>query len=381
MIKAVVFDMGGVILDLDMERCKSTFRDRAGFVTIDEYIDTYHQRGFWGELEEGKITREEFLKKCMENSRPGTSNEVLLECFHAFIHGIPQEKVDYINALAERYPLYLLSNTNPVAMEVSRGKFKEVGLDLNKVFKKLFLSYEMKMLKPSREIYLKTIEEIGLKPEEILFVDDSERNCEVAESVGIKTLRYEPFTDLEEAVETRLKELNEKFVILAAEEVEYKKCLEYLSEFECIHMGVGAGNVIKTCHRLPEGTRVLNVGYAGSNVLEIGSVCKVKESWREMLGEYFFIDHANPKQITPDGYSCYTSNSFVTSTEIIDPVLFDMELNYIAAFTHLNLIGAVKIVSDNLSLEAFRSNALRESGILTSDDVWKEVQKLVRSFE
>lgn len=169
-----------------------------------------------------------------------------------------------------------------------------------------------------------------------------------------------------------------KTIILAAEEAEYKKCCEYFPEAEVILMGVGAGHVIRTCMNLPEGTRVINIGYAGSNQLEIGTVCTVSESHRLMTGTYYFTDHANPYALPRKGaansYPCHTSNSFVTASDEAAPTLFDMELNYIAAFApHVELVAAIKIVSDNLSIDAFRNNALRESGMLTSDEVWQRV--------
>lgn len=166
-------------------------------------------------------------------------------------------------------------------------------------------------------------------------------------------------------------------VILAAEEAEYKKCCEIFPEMECILMGVGAGNVIRTCSQLPERTRIINIGYAGSNCLEIGTVTTVSESHRLMTGSYFFTDHANPLLLSDKGYACYTNNDFVTSTDKTEPVLFDMELNYIAAFSpRLELVASIKVVSDNLNVEAFRNNAIRESGILTCDEVWKKVRQV-----
>lgn len=168
-------------------------------------------------------------------------------------------------------------------------------------------------------------------------------------------------------------EKGKKLVILAAEEAEYNKCRECFPDVECVLMGVGAGNVIKTCSQLPAGTNVLNIGYAGSNLLEIGTVCVVGDTFRLMDGGYNFVDHANPLHLCDDGLPCHTSNSFVTQTDKTEPTLFDMELNYIAAFPHIRLVGAIKVVSDNLSIDVFRNNALREAGVLTSNDVWDKV--------
>ena len=66
---------------------------------------------------------------------------------------------------------------------------------------------------------------------------------------------------------------------------------------------------------------------------------------------------------------------FFTESDRTDPTLYNMELNHIASFSpHLKLAAAVKIVSDNLSVDAFQNNALRESGVLTSDEVCENVR-------
>ena len=169
-----------------------------------------------------------------------------------------------------------------------------------------------------------------------------------------------------------------RIVILAAEEAEYNKCREIFPEMECIRTGVGAGNVIKACCNLPKGTRIINIGYAGSNNIEIGTVSLVSDSYRYTDGTYKFDDHANPLHLSDEGLPCYTGNSFFTESDKTVPTLYDMELNYIASFSpHLELVAAVKIVSDNLSVDAFMNNAIRESGVLASDEVWENVRQTV----
>ena len=169
-----------------------------------------------------------------------------------------------------------------------------------------------------------------------------------------------------------------KLVILAAEDTEYNKCRELFPEIECIRTGVGAGNIIKACCCLPKGTRIINIGYAGSNNIEIGTVSLVSDSFRYTDGNYKFDDHANPLHLSDDGIPCYTGNSFFTESDRTEPTLYDMELNYIASFSpHLELVAAVKIVSDNLSVDAFLNNAKRESGVLTDDEIWANVKQTV----
>ena len=170
----------------------------------------------------------------------------------------------------------------------------------------------------------------------------------------------------------------DRLVILAAEEAEYNKCREIFPEIECIMTGVGAGNVIKACCNLPKGTRIINIGYAGSNNIEIGTVSLVSDSFRYTDGNYKFDDHANPLHLSDEGLPCYTGNSFFTESDRAEPTLYDMELNYIASFSpYLELVAAVKIVSDNLSVDDFLNNAKRSSGVLTSDEVWANVRENV----
>lgn len=204
MIKAVVFDIGGVILDLDMEVCKQAFKTRIGFETIDDYIDTYCQKGFWGDLESGKIDGGEFLSRCVECSRQGTTEADVLACFRDFLIGVDPAKIAFLKELSKEYPLYVLSNNNPVAMVYIRDFFRKEGADMDKIFTRMFLSYEMKTMKPSREIFEMAADGIGLPAEEVLFVDDSSRNIDVAASVGFKTLLYDPFTNLCKAVREAL---------------------------------------------------------------------------------------------------------------------------------------------------------------------------------
>ncbi len=170
-----------------------------------------------------------------------------------------------------------------------------------------------------------------------------------------------------------------KTVILVAESAEERMVREFIPEAECIRTGVGASNVIRACCQLPAGTRIFNIGYAGSNSLEIGTVTRVSRSFRLKSDAYIFEDYNNPLQISPEGLPCYTSNSFVTESDMVEPTLFDMELNYMVAFP-FKTVGAIKIVSDNLSVDAFLNNAIRESGILTSKEVWEKVAALYRSL-
>lgn len=196
MIKAVVFDMGGVLLNLDMERCVSAFKNDAGFTDIESYLDRYHQKGFIGDLEEGKINEDEFFSECLKHCAPGTTMETVLHCFINLLTDLNAEMLDFIRNIRGKYDLYLLTNNNPLSRRAFDSMMAEKGLPSSEVFRKQFYSYEMHLQKPGKEIFCKVIDSIGLDPSEILFIDDGRNNIEAAAALGIKTLLYVPGSDV-----------------------------------------------------------------------------------------------------------------------------------------------------------------------------------------
>lgn len=200
MIKGILFDFGGVIADLDFDKCRKSFKEKAGFEDIDNFIDLFHQKGFWAELEQGRIGEEEFIEKCLEHSRPGATADTIFECFSDFIIGVKPEKAEFLREISRNYPIYILSNTNAVAQKVCRMKNEKLGFDLDSLFTKRFLSYEMGLMKPSPEIYLKAVEQTGFKAEELMFIDDSQKNIDAALAIGIQGVFYDVNSDLRETV-------------------------------------------------------------------------------------------------------------------------------------------------------------------------------------
>lgn len=194
--KAVIFDMGGVLVDLDIEGCKAAFKSYLGYYNIDNIIDACHQKGIYGDLEEGTLSAEEFRRIVLSESRPDSRPELVDEAMWNILVGIAPYKVTMLRRLAESYDLYLLSNNNPICMPHSTRIFADAGIPLDRIFRKCFLSYEVKALKPSERFYKIVIEEIGIPSEDMLFIDDSQKNVDGAVAAGLPAVYYEPGTDL-----------------------------------------------------------------------------------------------------------------------------------------------------------------------------------------
>lgn len=197
MIKAIIFDMGGVLVDLDIEDCKKVFKETLGYDDIDQIIDACHQKGIYGDLEEGTLSAEEFRSIVLAGSRPGSTPEMVDEAMSHILVGIQPYKVQMLKKLAQEYDLYMLSNNNAICLPYSRAMFAEAGIPLEDIFKQCFFSFEMKALKPSAAFYKAVVEQIGLPAEEMFFIDDSQRNVDGSIAAGLPAVYYEPGTDLE----------------------------------------------------------------------------------------------------------------------------------------------------------------------------------------
>ena len=191
-------------MDLDIEDCKKTFKELLGYNDIDTIIDACHQKGIYGDLEEGKLSADEFRSIVLAGSRPGASPEQVDEAMSHILVGIAPYKSAMLKRLSEKYELYMLSNNNPICLPYSRKMFEEAGVPLENIFRKCFFSFEMKALKPSETFYKEVISQIGLPAEQMLFIDDSMKNVEGSVAAGLPAVYYEPGTDLEALLDRML---------------------------------------------------------------------------------------------------------------------------------------------------------------------------------
>jgi putative hydrolase of the HAD superfamily len=194
--KAIIFDFGGVLIDLDINDCKEAFRRDLGYEKIDDILDPCHQKGIVGDMEEGLITAEEFRAAVLKDARPGARPEEVDDAFMHILAGIPSYKGQLLNHLAKSYDIYILSNNNPIVSSHMSELFAGVGVDYENVFKKSFLSFEMKALKPSEAFYKRVLEQIDCPVEDLLFIDDSQKNVDGALAAGLPSVYYDPATDL-----------------------------------------------------------------------------------------------------------------------------------------------------------------------------------------
>jgi len=190
-IRNIIFDFGGVLLDLAPERCKAAFH-AIGFHAIDNLLNLTHQKGILDEMERGMNTPEGFCKTVREaiaaTGAPLPTDVQILDAWRQMADGIPAYKLEMIHRLAmQGYHVSALSNTNVIHWSHCRPMFVEAGFPPERLFEHVWLSCEMHLVKPDPAIFERVLAESGYLPEETLFVDDAATNCRVAERFGIRT--------------------------------------------------------------------------------------------------------------------------------------------------------------------------------------------------
>ncbi len=187
-IKNIVFDFGGVIITLSPETAVKRF-GALGLPDASRQLNSYTQSGIFGDVELGKISDSEFVRQLSLLCRRDLSYE---ECRHAWLgycKELPQRNLDALEKLrSEGYRLILLSNTNPFMMSWAMSRdFDGKGHPVSHYFDGVYLSYRMGVMKPDPAFFSKMMAGENMLPDETLFVDDGQRNVEVAGQMGIHT--------------------------------------------------------------------------------------------------------------------------------------------------------------------------------------------------
>lgn len=195
-IKNVVFDFGGVLVDLDFKRCFHAFR-AAGFSDIEDRFSAIKRDRIFDLYEKGEISTDKFRNELRKHLNSGLSDKDISDMWNEMLGTIPSYKLNLLLKLKERYRVYLLSNTNELHWDYAREKlFRCQGHTVSDFFTKPYLSFEMHLEKPDAAIYKEMLYDAQLKAEETFFIDDLDVNCRGAASVGMATHRYRVGTDL-----------------------------------------------------------------------------------------------------------------------------------------------------------------------------------------
>ena len=195
-ISTIIFDLGGVLCDLDIDRCIMNFK-QLGLENFEHYLNNFGQSGFFMQVEKGLINDDEFRSEVRKLTSKSLTNEQINDAWNSFLVGIPTEKLDIILELRKKFRIIMLSNTNIIHFPNTVARFFNYnGKKLTDFFDKCYLSYEMKMAKPDAEIFLKLLEDEQVQANQCLFLDDGLKNINQAQMLGLQTYLVVPNENL-----------------------------------------------------------------------------------------------------------------------------------------------------------------------------------------
>ncbi len=195
-IKTIIFDLGGVLIDLDRNACVHAF-EQLGVLDADKYLSAYIQQGIFLELEEGKLSEQEFCDEFRKlSTNKNITNDQIRDGWCKFLIDIPDYKLDMLLELRKKYQVFMLSNTNcMVSGYYTNTIFTKQGCTIDDYFDRRYLSYEIGSVKPGHHIFKHLIADSGINPQEALFLDDGEKNIIAAKELGFQTYLVAPQED------------------------------------------------------------------------------------------------------------------------------------------------------------------------------------------
>lgn len=184
-IRNIVFDLGGVLVDHDRESAERAFVE-LGYDVEAMLSNSAPTRELLTGLEMGETTPDEFYEYALKHATKPITPRQIDAALNEFLSGIPDYKLDMIRELKESYNIFMLSNTNIIMYPyIAETFFRQQGLTVSDYFDRIYLSYEMKRMKPDREIYLMMLKDSGAIAKETLFIDDLASNVTAAKKIGM----------------------------------------------------------------------------------------------------------------------------------------------------------------------------------------------------
>lgn len=196
LVNTIVFDLGGVIINLNVPRCVANFKRLMGEENVRNILGIDDEgegvvavsaatKQLMHDYEYGHITTDEFLKSLQEYCYPSVTIDQIREAWLSMLDELPQERLDYIAELRKKgYKTVLLSNSNELHWDPIWEQY-----NLGSYFDYVFASQKLHMAKPNQEIFEHVVREAGIDGVHTIYVDDLEKNRKAGEKfAGWKTV-------------------------------------------------------------------------------------------------------------------------------------------------------------------------------------------------
>ena len=188
-IKNLIFDLGGVILDLSVDTTLQSLAELSGIDT-NKVRQLFVDSPEFESYEKGEISDSDFRTFVRRLYNIEVADNVLDDCWNAMLVGFPLKKLQLLQSLKKTHKVFLLSNTNNIHVHyINNTLLPKVNQNsLEDFFHRSYYSHRMKKRKPDPEIFQEVLEKENLDPHQTLFLDDNKSNVEGAGKLGIKTV-------------------------------------------------------------------------------------------------------------------------------------------------------------------------------------------------
>lgn len=203
-IKCLIFDFGGIFLNLDEEKTWSGLKEILDpELTSDIWDLVFHP------FERGEISEDAFFNRLQRRSKIVLPGDIYVKLWNAMLLDLPVHRIEFLESLKPHYKIFLLSNTNITHLRKVYSQMNKAGIlhRFTDAFDKLFFSHELKMRKPETRIYEEVLRQINFAPEHCLFVDDKLENTQAATSLGILSYCHDYHVDIVETWESEIQTL------------------------------------------------------------------------------------------------------------------------------------------------------------------------------
>jgi putative hydrolase of the HAD superfamily len=184
----IIFDLGGVLLDIDFNKVQQAFH-RIGFTNFDQQYSQLQASHLFQKLEMGKISENDFYHTLKKGSTRQIHNEQIKNAWNSILQDFRMESMNFLQMLKKGYRIFLLSNTN----SIHQTAFNQILLEqagkpsLDGYFIKSYYSHLINKRKPYVATYEWVIQDANILAAETLFIDDSINNIIGAKEAGLQT--------------------------------------------------------------------------------------------------------------------------------------------------------------------------------------------------
>lgn len=187
-IAAIIFDLGGVILNIDYQLPVKAFK-ALGIDDFSKHFSQATQTTLLDDYETGRISSEAFVEEVSKFVNPGTTEEQIRAAWNSILLDLPEQRLFCLEKAAENHRIFLLSNTNEIHIDTFNRYLLETYRlpSLEPFFEKRYFSYEVGLRKPDMQIFEHVLADAALRPESTLFIDDSIQHIQAAAELGINT--------------------------------------------------------------------------------------------------------------------------------------------------------------------------------------------------